>query len=793
MNETQNDMLESKLLDKLLKNSMFMLLFSLSITIFLSLVTFNPDDQGWGVVSVNESTNFFGETGAWVSGLIIREFGFLTGLLFVSVLFIWSLKFFNSSTINFLKLKTLSLLLMIIAGSFGDAYLEILTSEFISSQIFTIFQEGYSDWIFIFVSENVSNLLGTDSLNSSHILGISSLSISLAMFAWISSLGPAEINFFKFILGPVIKPLIWLTTMLYNLFFVVQKNNEKEIVSNKVFNLISKFKNKFLKQEDISIQRKIPKIRKNNISINNKINSDEKVLRNKKSFLQDDLPLGSENGFVLPSIKLLKILTEDIKPPSKETLDLNAKVLEGVLSDYSINGNIDSVRYGPVVTRYDLEPAPGLRSQRVISLADDIARSMSVEAVRVAMVPGQNVIGIELPNKDRETVILRNILEHDEFKSSAFSLPVCLGKNIAGFPIVVDLAKMPHLLVAGTTGSGKSVGINAMILSLLYKHTPETCRMIMIDPKMLELSVYDGIPHLLTPVVTDPKKAVVALKWAVREMETRYMAMSKLGVRNIDSYNERLIEARRKGEVLSKSTQVGFDPETGQPIFEDQQISLTPLPFIVVVIDEVADLMLVAGKDIEAAVQRLAQMARAAGIHVVMATQRPSVDVITGTIKANFPTRISFQVTSKIDSRTILGEQGAEQLLGRGDMLYMAGGGKVTRVHGPFVEDTEVEKVAKFLSNQSVPEYDETITEEPENSNDFDINSFKSNNNQQDELYDQAVALIAREGRASTSFIQRHFKIGYNRAATIIEKMEENNVVSKPGRAGKREVLIEDR
>jgi S-DNA-T family DNA segregation ATPase FtsK/SpoIIIE len=317
--------------------------------------------------------------------------------------------------------------------------------------------------------------------------------------------------------------------------------------------------------------------------------------------------------------------------------------------------------------------------------------------------------------------------------------------------------------------------------------------MIMIDPKMLELSVYDGIPHLLTPVVTDPKKAVVALKWAVREMETRYMAMSKLGVRNIDSYNERLIEARRKGEVLSKSTQVGFDPETGQPIFEDQQISLTPLPFIVVVIDEVADLMLVAGKDIEAAVQRLAQMARAAGIHVVMATQRPSVDVITGTIKANFPTRISFQVTSKIDSRTILGEQGAEQLLGRGDMLYMAGGGKVTRVHGPFVEDTEVEKVAKFLSNQSVPEYDETITEEPENSNDFDINSFKSNNNQQDELYDQAVALIAREGRASTSFIQRHFKIGYNRAATIIEKMEENNVVSKPGRAGKREVLIEDR
>jgi S-DNA-T family DNA segregation ATPase FtsK/SpoIIIE len=337
------------------------------------------------------------------------------------------------------------------------------------------------------------------------------------------------------------------------------------------------------------------------------------------------------------------------------------------------------------------------------------------------------------------------------------------------------------------------VGINAMILSLLYKHTPETCRLIMIDPKMLELSVYDGIPHLLTPVVTEPKKAIVALKWAVREMETRYMSMSKLGVRNIDSYNERLIEARKKGEILSKNIQVGFDPDTGQPIFEDQQISLTPLPFIVVIIDEVADLMLVAGKDIEAAVQRLAQMARAAGIHVVMATQRPSVDVITGTIKANFPTRISFQVTSKIDSRTILGEQGAEQLLGRGDMLYMAGGGKVTRVHGPFVEDSEVEKVTNFLSDQSIPDYDETITEEPENLNDENFHNFTSkNNNQKDELYDQAVALIARERRASTSFIQRHFKIGYNRAATIIEKMEENNVVSKPGRAGKREVLIED-
>ena len=785
-------MLENKFLDLIFKKSIMMILFCVSIAIFLSLMTFNPDDPGWGVVSVQESNNILGEFGSWISSLIIREFGLIPGLLVSFVLFIWSLKLFNKSTINYFKLKALSLFLFIVLGSLSDAYLELLITKYINFQNSQFFQEGYSDWVFTFLSKNISSLLEISALNSSLTLGISSTIISLVLFFWISSLGPAEKQFFKFIVGPLIKPLLWLSAIFYNLFVVVQKNNEQETVGNKFSNLIVNFKNKFFKINDNSIQRKIPKIRKNTISVKNKLDDEPKILKNKKNVLQDDLPLGSESGFILPSVKLLKNLREDINPPSKETLDLNAKVLEGVLSDYSINGNIASVRYGPVVTRYDLEPAPGLRSQRVISLADDIARSMSVEAVRVAMVPGQNVIGIELPNKVRETVILRNILEHEEFKASPFSLPVCLGKNIAGFPIVVDLSKMPHLLVAGTTGSGKSVGINAMILSLLYKHTPETCRMIMIDPKMLELSVYDGIPHLLTPVVTDPKKAVFALKWAVREMETRYMSMSKLGVRNIDSYNSRLAEARRKGEILSKSTQVGFDPETGQPIFEDQQISLTPLPFIVVVIDEVADLMLVAGKDIEAAVQRLAQMARAAGIHVVMATQRPSVDVITGTIKANFPTRISFQVTSKIDSRTILGEQGAEQLLGRGDMLYMAGGGKVTRVHGPFVEDSEVEEVAKFLSNQSVPEYDETITEEPENNNDFDISGFNTNNNQQDELYDQAVALIARERRASTSFIQRHFKIGYNRAATIIEKMEENNVVSKPGRAGKREVLIED-
>ncbi len=770
------------------------ILFFCSISIFLILFSFHPQDPGWGIVSENIPKNLYGVIGSFFSGLVIRELGILPGLLFSSILFIWSLKLFNENNIKFLKIKIFTIIFMIFLSSLGGTYLETNIIHKLNLDFPIFSQNGLSEWLLLTCSSKISNLVAFDITLSQTFLGLASLIISSALFFWILSIGEKEIKFFKFIFRPIFLPLVWVLTMFSNLLFFNDKKVESELEEEKnELDFLSLLKNKIFKFKGNAIGRKKPKVRKNPILIKN-VHKEANLAKKSENYnlYQDDLPLGSESGFILPSVSLLKDFTEDIKPPSKETLDMNAKVLEGVLSDYSINGNIESVRYGPVVTRYDLQPAPGLRSQRVISLADDIARSMSVEAVRVAMVPGQNVIGIELPNKSRETVILRNILEHQEFQKSDFSLPVCLGKNIAGYPVVADLARMPHLLVAGTTGSGKSVGINAMILSLLYKHTPETCRLIMIDPKMLELSVYDGIPHLLTPVVTDPNKAIIALKWAVREMETRYMSMSKLGVRNIDSYNERLIQARKKGEILSKNIQVGFDPETGQPIFEDQQISLTPLPYIVVIIDEVADLMLVAGKDIEAAVQRLAQMARAAGIHVVMATQRPSVDVITGTIKANFPTRISFQVTSKIDSRTILGEQGAEQLLGRGDMLYMAGGGKVTRVHGPFVEDNEVEKVTKFLSDQSIPDYDETITEEPENFSSSDQNHFNSNKNSRDELYDEALALVVRERRASTSFIQRHLKIGYNRAATIIEKMEDNNVVSKPGRAGKREILIED-
>jgi DNA segregation ATPase FtsK/SpoIIIE-like protein len=788
--------IQEKLSTKIFHLGLAFTLFFASISLCLIVISFSPDDTGWGFRSSKIPMNYYDIYGAWLAGFVVREFGVLPGFLTSLVLFMWSLKLFNRSNFKFLKLKLLTFLLMIFFSALGGAYFEELLYNIFQVELSIINQNGLSELIFLKLSNEISQVLNISQFYTKLITAIVLLIVSFIMFFWVASLDHQEKKILKMLSRPFFLPLIWILNILYNLFFISQKNHENEITQNqKYFNLLTFIKTYFLKitSQNNFILRKVPQVRKKPISIKNKKNHNiSKNLSDKNSSFQQNLQLSSENGFILPPITLLKNITEDIKPPSKETLDANAKVLEGVLSDYSINGNIDSVRYGPVVTRYDLQPAPGLRSQRVVSLADDIARSMSVEAVRVAMVSGQNVIGIELPNKVRETVVLRNILEHEEFENSNFNLPVCLGKNIAGYPIVVDLAKMPHLLVAGTTGSGKSVGINAMILSLLYKHTPETCRLIMIDPKMLELSVYDGIPHLLTPVVTDPNKAIVALKWAVREMENRYMSMSKLGVRNIDSYNQRLNEARRKGEVLTKSTQVGFDPETGQPIFEDQHIDLTSLPFIVVVIDEVADLMLVAGKDIESAVQRLAQMARAAGIHVVMATQRPSVDVITGTIKANFPTRISFQVTSKIDSRTILGEQGGEQLLGRGDMLYMAGGGKITRVHGPFVEDGEVEKVSKFLSDQSIPDYDETIMEEPESSNNDNFYGLANKNSQNDELYDQAVALIARERKASTSFIQRYFKIGYNRAATIIEKMEENNIISKPGRAGKREVLIED-
>jgi S-DNA-T family DNA segregation ATPase FtsK/SpoIIIE len=514
------------------------------------------------------------------------------------------------------------------------------------------------------------------------------------------------------------------------------------------------------------------------------IKSGKRALREAQPSLLD------HSDYELPPLLLLaEAKKQAVTKISEDALEQNARLLEGVLDDFGVKGEIINVRPGPVVTLYELEPAPGIKSSRVIGLADDIARSMSAISARVAVVQGRNAIGIELPNQRRETVYLRELLASEDFEKNKHRLAIALGKTIGGEPVIVDLARMPHLLVAGTTGSGKSVAINTMILSLLYRLRPEECRLIMIDPKMLELSIYDGIPHLLTPVVTDPKKAVVALKWAVREMEDRYKKMSKVGVRNIDGFNARVAEAAAKGQTITRTVQTGYDRETGEAIYEKEEMDLSPLPFIVVIVDEMADLMMVAGKDIEGAIQRLAQMARAAGIHLIMATQRPSVDVITGTIKANFPTRISFQVTSKIDSRTILGEQGAEQLLGQGDMLYMAGGGRISRVHGPFVSDGEVDKIVSHLKMQGVPEYLDAITAEDDLAGD-DAEPGSLAAEESGDLYDRAVNIVLRDRKCSTSYIQRRLSVGYNKAASLVERMEQEGVVGPANHAGKREILV---
>ena len=506
-----------------------------------------------------------------------------------------------------------------------------------------------------------------------------------------------------------------------------------------------------------------------------------KVINNDKNNIAD-----GKTGYKLPSLDLLNEIADERnkKRISERQIEQNKNLLEKTLADFGINGKIISVNPGPFITLYELEPAPGVKSSRVISLADDISRSMSSTSARIAVIPGKNSIGIELPNDDKETVYLREILESNAFENKEEGIALSLGKNIGGDSTIADLSRMPHLMIAGTTGSGKSVGINGMILSILYKFKPEDCRLIMVDPKMIELSVYDGIPHLLTPVITNPKKAVVGLKWVVREMDDRYNKMSKLSVRTMDAFNKKAEEYKRKGKKFKRKIHTGYDNETGQPLYSEEAIEPEKMPFIVVVIDEMADLMLVARSDIEHLVQSLAQKARAAGIHLIMATQRPSVDVVTGTIKANFPTRIAFQVASKIDSRTILNEMGAEQLLGRGDMLYMSDGGKVVRVHGPFVSDSEVEDVVRYIKSQETPEYIESLTKE-ESEISSDIQESDSN----DELFNQAVEVIMRDKRVSTSYIQRKLQIGYNRAARIIEDMEDQGIISEPNNQGKREIL----
>ena len=534
--------------------------------------------------------------------------------------------------------------------------------------------------------------------------------------------------------------------------------------------------------------------RNKNIDINSSNESEDLFLKKKnyskpgkllKDSLEPKFNFGKETDYELPKLDLLEEGKRNINTNknNKDLLQQNAKLLENVIKDYKIDAKVIGINPGPIVTLYELEPAPGTQTKKIINLTNDIARSMSSGSARISNVRNKNAVGVELPNQEREFINLKEIFSLKDFDTSNAKLPLVFGKDISGKNVIQDLSKMPHLLIAGTTGSGKSVGLNAMILSILYSLRPDQCKFIMIDPKMLELSVYDEIPHLLTPVVTDPKKAIFSLKWLVNEMEKRYKIMSKIGVRNIESFNEKINEKKLNGEIIVEKTQTGFDSQTGKPIFEEKRINFDSLPYIVVIIDEIADLMVVSGKDVETCIQRLSQMARAAGIHLIVATQRPSTDVITGTIKANFSNRISYQVATNIDSRTIIGDQGAEYLLGQGDMLYMSGAGNIRRVHGPFVSDNEVAKVVKFLKSQGKPSYIDGVTDEKKNQ------TSNSTSEEADEIYSEAVELVISKKKASTSLIQRHFQIGYNRAARIIEKMEENNIVSEADRIGRREVL----
>jgi len=752
-----------------------LVLFLIGVLLLIALVTAGKNDPSFTQISNAPIKNWLGPIGANVSAGLYAGIG-LAAFFLALVPLCWSSFYFRKQPVPLFRFRTALLPISLV---------------FLAGGIFALDGGGVSDnggaagaviiGLIMRVMQPMPSVLG---LQTIHYVGGAALFLGFLAWLWVAAISPQQwlqLGGQTSRIGRLFEGVIGICQRLAGTLANLQRNVAAKPVR--------KPKAAKQRQEPVLVFEAADLVAGENANQAASLKSRSSRAA-KKNSKQEMLDFGSGSGFQLPPARLLNPPAKAQSGPSKAALQEHASQLENVLSDFSVNGTIADVRYGPVVTRYDLNPAPGTKSQRVISLADDIARSMSAISVRVAVVPGQNVIGIELPNEDRQVVMLRDILDHDVWGKDQSSLPMALGKDIAGAPVVVDLAKFPHLLVAGTTGSGKSVGINAMILSLLYRHTPETCRMIMIDPKMLELSVYDGIPHLLSPVVTDPSKAVTALKWAVREMENRYRNMAKMGVRNIGGYNDRLAEARAKGEVLTRRVQTGFDPETGKPIHEEEILDLAPLPFIVVVIDEVADLMLVAGKEIEGAVQRLAQMARAAGIHVIMATQRPSVDVITGTIKANFPTRISFQVTSRIDSRTILGEQGAEQLLGRGDMLFMEGGGRVVRVHGPFVEDGEVESVANFLRQQGEPEYDDRVVEEAENGVDAAGDAAIAGTG--GSLYEQAVALVVREQKASTSFVQRHLKIGYNRAATIIEEMESNGIISAANHVGKRDVLMPD-
>ena len=738
-----------------------LILLIISSAIAVSLITFDINDPSFSYLSDSATNNILGKYGAYTSDLLIKLFGASSILIFL-ICFAWGLKLFIDKKILFFWLRLIFVPITLLSTSTALNIENIFNLNLESGGI-------VGKYTFLYITNFLQNI----SFEISQIY-ISIFFFLIAFFSFNFTLGLNQSNWIKisnyFFLS--IKYLASLFIKLFNLIF---------IFINKIYYF---FKPIFLKVLN----------RNKNIDINSSNESEDLFLKKKnyskpgkllKDSLEPKFNFGKETDYELPKLDLLEEGKKNIKTNknNKDLLQQNAKLLENVIKDYKIDAKVIGINPGPIVTLYELEPAPGTQTKKIINLTNDIARSMSSGSARISNVRNKNAVGVELPNQEREFINLKEIFSLKDFDTSNAKLPLVFGKDISGKNVIQDLSKMPHLLIAGTTGSGKSVGLNAMILSILYSLRPDQCKFIMIDPKMLELSVYDEIPHLLTPVVTDPKKAIFSLKWLVNEMEKRYKIMSKIGVRNIESFNEKINEKKLNGEIIVEKTQTGFDSQTGKPIFEEKRINFDSLPYIVVIIDEIADLMVVSGRDVETCIQRLSQMARAAGIHLIVATQRPSTDVITGTIKANFSNRISYQVATNIDSRTIIGDQGAEYLLGQGDMLYMSGAGNIRRVHGPFVSDNEVAKVVKFLKSQGKPSYVDGVTDEKKNQ------TSNSTSEEADEIYSEAVELVISKKKASTSLIQRHFQIGYNRAARIIEKMEENNIVSEADRIGRREVL----
>ncbi len=750
--------------------------------VLVSLISYDPSDVSFNLASNNYPSNYMSFPGAYISDILYQLFGF--GAFLLPFVFIsWSVVTILEQRVSLLPLRIISLAICLIATVIS---LSLIEYDFLPAN-----GGGFlGKLLFVKAGQLVASInsgLEFDIFYSetTYVLAIASFIAIVALYFTLAIRNEIYKKFISIIFKIIIYPFArsGIGRAISDKMSIID-SGEPYYASDG----ISSFEEpRFAgKSENIKYdnQRKTsyPSGKEESIIPKQKIKSSNAG--------QATNGILSKREVSLPDVELLdEADKKNVKQMSRAELDANAEKLMAVLNDFGIKGNILNVRQGPVVTLYEFEPAAGTKSSRVIGLADDIARSLSALSTRIAVIPGRNALGIELPNKTRMFFRLKELVETEEFQAGNHLLPLILGKDLGGSPYVADLAKMPHLLVAGTTGSGKSVAINAMIMSLLYKYRPDECKMIMIDPKMLELSAYDNIPHLLTPVVTEPGKAVVALKWAVREMENRYRLMSHVGVRNIAGYNAKIVDAIKSDKVLERTVQTGFDTETGKPIYEKLPIEMEKMPYIVVIVDEMADLMLVAGKDIESSVQRLAQMARAAGIHIIMATQRPSVDVITGVIKANFPSRISFRVTSKIDSRTILGEQGSEQLLGMGDMLFMGSTSRILRVHGPFVDDDEVERVTNFLRSNGVPNYVSAVTEDSEDDC-IDNGSVGGSGDESGDLYSQAVDIVKTQRKSSISYIQRSLRIGYNKAANLVDEMEKKGVLSSPNHSGKREILL---